>query len=153
MRLAGTNGHRLELTLLGYQFPTVRDDWHDANWLNIHVAAANDHGSWNATDASLLTSDVASLADWLDAVAEGRSAASEIDFTEPNLSFELVEASDRVRLRAWFELELRPRWAPWEEVPQRDLSVDLDVATDALRAAAASLRDQLSRFPPRASSG
>ena len=153
MVLAGSNGHRLELTLLGYQFPAVKGDWHDANWLNIRIAAANDRGSWNATDASLLTSEVASLADWLDAIAEGRSAASETDFIEPNLSFELIEASDRVRLRAWFELELRPRWAPWDEVPQRDLCVDLDIARDDVRAAAASLRDHLSRFPMRGSSG
>jgi hypothetical protein len=153
MRLAGANGHGLELTLLGYQFPTVKDDYWDANWLTIRISAANDQGSWNATDASLLTGEVASLAEWLDAIVEERPAAREIDFTEPNLSFELIEGNDRIRLRAWFELELRPRWAPWEEVPQRDLCVDLDVARDDLRAAAASLRDQLGRFPPRASSG
>jgi hypothetical protein len=150
MRLAGRNGHRLELTLLGYQFPTTEDDEWDSNWLNIRISAANDRGSWNATDASLTTGEVASLADWLDAIAGRGGARQELDFIEPDLSFELVEANDSALLRAWFELELRPRWARWDEVPARDLCVDLDIAGNDLRAAAESLREQLRRFPPRA---
>jgi hypothetical protein len=116
------------------------------------VSATSDRGSWVATDPCLLTSEIATLAQWLDALAGEETVESELDFLEPNLSFELVDNDDAVRLRAWFELELRPRWAPSEEVPERDLCVDLTVTRDDLRAAAESLRTQLRRFPPRASS-
>jgi len=151
--LTAQNGHRLELELLGYQFPTIEDDESDSNWLNIRVSATNDQGSWTATDPSLGTVEVAQLADWLKAIADGDEAARELDFIEPNLAFELAETNESVRLRAWFELELRPRWSPADEVPARDLCVDLELSRDDLRAAAESLRDELGRFPPRARGG
>ena len=149
MLLEGRNGHRLELTLTGYEFPAIEDDRWDSNWLHIRIAATSDRGSWTASHPSLLTSEAASLADWLDAIAESRDMGPELEFTEPNLAFELVAGADRVRLRAWFELELRPGWASWEEVPQRDLCVDLDVARSDLRAAAEAIRAQLAALPPR----
>ncbi len=148
--LTGQNDHRLELSLLGYQFPTIDDDEWDSNWLNIRISAINDQGSWTATDASLLTGEVGRLADWLQAIAENSDADAELDFIEPNLAFELVEANGLVRLRAWFELELRPRWAPADEVPARDLCVDLTLSREDLRAAAEALRAQLRQFPARA---
>ena len=151
--LTGQNDHKLELSLLGYEFPTIDDDEWDSNWLNIRISATNDQGSWAATDASLLTEEVGRLAEWLQAIAENNEADAELDFIEPNLAFELVEANGLVRLRAWFELELRPRWAPTDEVPARDLCVDLELARDDLGKAADSLRAQLRRFPPRALEG
>ena len=150
VRLVGSCGDRLELTVVGYQFPTVEHDRWDSNWLNIKISAKNDRGSWSATDASLLTDEVEDLAGWFEAIAERRQAATELEFTEPNLSFELIQADGRVRLRTWFELELRPRWAPWREFPARDLYVDLDADERDLLAAAESLRVQLREFPPRA---
>lgn len=151
--LTGQNGHRLELELLGYQFPTIEDDEWDSNWLNIRVSATNDRGSWSATDPSLATVDVAQLADWLETIAERKEATRDLEFIEPNLAFELAETNESVRLRAWFELELRPQWAPADEVPARDLCVEIEVSRDDLRGAADSLRDQLRRFPPRALGG
>lgn len=153
MRLVGANGHLLDLAVLGYQFPAIEDDHWDSNWLNVRVSAANDRGSWEATDPSLLTSELLSLAAWLEATAAGRSSSSRVDFLEPNLSFELIDRNDRVRLRAWFELELRTAMGAMRGSAQRDLCVDLDVTGDQLRAAAASLHDQLERFPPRARNG
>jgi hypothetical protein len=59
--LTGQNGHRLELELLGYQFPTIEDDEWGSNWLNIRVSATNGQGSWSATDPSMGTVDVAKV--------------------------------------------------------------------------------------------
>jgi hypothetical protein len=110
-------------------------------------------GLLEATDPSLGTVEVAQLADWLEAIAEREEPVRDLEFIEPNLAFELAETNDSLRLRAWFELELRPPWSPADEVPARDLCVELELSRDDLRAAAESLRDQLGRFPPRAVGG
>lgn len=49
----------------------------------------------------------------------------DLDFLEPNLSFEVMAggSGDDVTLRAWFELELRPSWVPADEVPARAVSL------------------------------
>ena len=85
-------------------------------------------------------------------LGEGRPADGELDFTEPNLAFELVEASSQeVRLRVWFELESRPDWAPKHFAgDDPDLCVDLPVSRTTLAEAAQQLRHQLYEFPPRA---
>jgi hypothetical protein len=97
-----------------------------------------------------LTGEVGRLADWLQAIAERNRVDAQLDFIEPNLAFELVDGSGPVRIRAWFELEPRPRWAPADDVPARDLCVDLRLLEADLHRAAHSLRAQLQRFPPRA---
>jgi hypothetical protein len=150
MRLEAANGNSLELSIVGYEFPAIDDDEWDSNWLEIKVSASSDRGSWTTIAPCLLTTEVATLADWLEALARQETEVREFDFIEPSVSFELVDNSDAVRLRAWFELEFRPRWAPWKKVPERDLCVDLTVTRDDLRAAAESLRTQLRGFPPRA---
>jgi hypothetical protein len=150
--LADKNGSRFELTILGYQYPAIVDDEWDSNWLNIRIHAQTERGGWSATDPSLTTADVVRLADWLDAVAEGRiQKCEEVDFIEPNLAFGLhTEAGDKVTLRIWFELESRPPWAPSSAAGERDVWIDLDVRRDDPRRAAAGLRMQLQEFPPRA---
>ena len=150
MLLLGKSGSRFELTIIGYQFPTIVDDEWDLNWLNIRIDVESERGKWNATDPSLLTSDVDGLASWLDAVADGESQEREIDFLEPNLALELRdESGSRVTLRVWLEVESRPSSAPADGAGARDLWVDLDVSKRDVRRSASELRQQLQRFPPR----
>jgi hypothetical protein len=150
MLIAGKTGDRLEVEILGYEFPPTMDDQYDSNWLIIRISAKTATGSWTATDPSLLTSEVVWLADWFDGIARGEEKDRELEFLEPNLSFELLEtSSDRARLRAWFELELRPTWARSDAAGERDLHAELDVTHADLRRAAEALRTQLRQFPPR----
>jgi hypothetical protein len=151
MLLAAENGPRFELTIVGYQFPAIVDDEWDSNWLNIRIHAQTERGGWSATDPSLSTVDVAHLADWLEAIAEGRVQEGDLNFVEPNLSFGLQSVSgDTVALRIWFELESRPPWSPSNAAGERDLWIDLDVRREEVQRAAADLRMQLQEFPPRA---
>jgi hypothetical protein len=146
LQLTGRNDHSVTLTITGYEFPNAEGlDEFDANWLVIRADVRNDDGNWRKSSACLLTSEVAALADWLD------SPGGELDFIEPNLTFECIDRSaDEARLIVWFELELRPDWANSGVAGQRDLSADLTVSRSELTQASRELRDQLAAFPSRA---
>jgi len=146
LELNGGGGDRFALDLVGYQFPNSYDNEWDANWLQIAIQAAVGGRAWRRVDPSLLTTDVSYLADWLDAVAAGPAEHRVIDFTEPNLAFEsLVRTGNEVTVRIRFEQESRPDWAP----PDDDFHADLALSPEQLITAAADLRAQLRRFPPR----
>jgi hypothetical protein len=111
--LEGTNGRRLELTLVAYEFPEIEDDRWDSNWLVVRISAADDTDSWTAEDPCLLTWEVDELADWLDAVAEPPATVADLEFTEPNLMFERIEADAAACVRVWFEnASCDPRFRP-----------------------------------------
>ena len=149
MRLVGREGS-LELTLAGYQFPHLATAPWDSNWLNVRVRVQHPRGNWTAQDPCLLTYDVAGLADWLDAVAAGREEDAEHGFIEPNLFFRSGRDPDGNRfLRVYFELELRPTWAPFDGAPMEDLYLDCPAEPSKLIEAARSLRHQLARYPQR----
>jgi hypothetical protein len=142
---------RLELDVLAYEFPDGGDS---ANWLKVELAGSLPQGSWKARDASLETWDLLHLADWFDSLASGEPADAEMEFTEPNLSFELLErdAEDLV-VRVWIEGELRPRWNPPKTWGDRDLFADLRLhGRDATRVAT-ELRMKALHFPPRVEAG
>jgi hypothetical protein len=132
-----------------YEFPGSTADF-DANWLVIRVDVEIDGRSWRSTDPSLLTTEVASLLGWLEAPASSHVVNPELEFIEPNLSFEAVHSSPHeIRIRVWFELESRPRWAPRDAVDDRDFCVDLTLRSSEVERAAVELGKQLERFPPR----
>jgi len=145
MLLKGSEGTHFGLRIVGYQFPRGGDS---ANWLNVEIDAAFPAGQWKAVDPALETFDVAKLADWFEALAAGEPTDDEMYFVEPNLVFKsLHRTSAQTVVRVQVEGELRPSWAPHHKV--KDLSADFSLGSDALRAAANSLRQQLHLFPPR----
>ena len=149
MRLVGHDGI-IELSLVGYQFPHLATVPWDSNWLNVRVRVRHPRGDWTAQDPCLLTYDVAGLADWLDAVAAGREEDTEHGFMEPNLYFRSVTDPDGNRfVRVYFELELRPTWAPFDGAPMEDLYLDFPAEPSQLTKAAQSLREQLAHYPQR----
>jgi hypothetical protein len=147
MKLHGLNGQALELSIMGYQFPSGPTDWHDRNWLQVRIHVVHPRGSWRSTDPMLLTSEVLKLADWMDAVAKGEVTQDERPFTEPALRFEVGSHA----LRIYFELESRPSWAKSDVTPSNDLWVEFPLAEVDLSGAAADLRRQLEQYPVRAS--
>jgi hypothetical protein len=145
MKLNASNGQALELSIMGYQFPSGPTEWHDRNWLKVRIEVVHPRGAWRSTDPTLLTSEVLELADWLDAVAKGNVAQDDRPFTEPNLRFELGGNA----LRVYFELESRPSWAKADGAGTNDLWVEFPLAEIDLRTAAADLRRQLEQYPVR----
>jgi hypothetical protein len=146
MKLSASNGQVLELSIIGYQFPSGPTEWHDRNWLQVRIEVVHPRGRWRSTDPTLLTSEVLELAHWLDSVAKGEVRQEDRPFTEPNLRFEVGSNA----LRVYFELESRPSWAKADGASANDLWVEFPLAEIDLGAAAADLRRQLEQYPVRA---
>jgi hypothetical protein len=145
------NGSSFHLEVLGYQYPDIENEVWDSDWLRLYMAASLPQGAWSVTNSFLLTFEVKSLADWLDAVATNMQAQNEIGFTEPNLSFEVINPTGIERsLRVHFAIECLPPWARRSEYGTEDVFADFSLSDIDLHAAAESLRFELSLYPQRA---
>lgn len=123
----------LGLTIDGYQYPENADNEHDANWLFIRIELSHPDGGTSKVEPALLTWEVETLAGWLEAVASGASDRPELSFTEPVLSFALM-----------------PEYGALRAIIDRgEFEATFMAEPEMLRAAAASLREQLSRYPRR----
>lgn len=149
MQLIALSEQRFEMRIVGYQFPELSGDSDDSNWLRIAIDVVHPRGAWSSIDASLLTYEAARLAAWLEAIAIGERESHEEGFTEPNLSFRLVDGAGASALRVYFELESRPRWAQSRTVGEEDLYVEFPLSELDLATAANELRKQLKRYPER----
>lgn len=144
MFLRGQEGNELELVVVGYQFPDDdRDPW-DSNSLLVSVRVLAPEGSWDVVDPCLTTWEARSLVSWL---VHAAATATPMTFSEPNLTM-TARAGVRVDLGACFALERRPPWARMA-AGSDNLCVDLDVERVDLVRAAASLLEDLARFPQR----
>jgi hypothetical protein len=151
MKLKGSTGMAFELEIVGYQFPQMVTEEYDSNWLMIRIDVSHPKGDWTSTDPSLLTYEVAELADWLDAIHNGESVRAGMGFIEPNLEFLLVTTDGGSKaLRICFRLESRPPWAKPTAVADCDACVEFALTEIDLVAASRQLREQLQQFPQRA---
>ncbi|MFN2607193.1 MAG: hypothetical protein ABR511_04765 [Acidimicrobiales bacterium] len=144
MELAGREGNRMGLTLVGYEHPDATVDPWESNSLLVDVRVLSPQGSWEVVDPCLTTWEAAHLVGWLAtvAVAPERAAAS---VAEPNLTMSAARRpGGRVAVTACFELERRPPW-----LGSGNLCVEVEVGTADLVSAAVALRADLARFPRR----
>ena len=150
MYFAASDGSSFGLKIIGYEFPHLEQEDYDSNWLNIQIEVTTPEYSWSATEPSLLTYEVARLAEWLESVDQGKPVEDEIGFIEPCLWFKLIRHRDTVKsLRIHFELEYRPDWTRTEQMRQQPLFVEFPLSEIDLQQAATSLRSQLSHYPQR----
>lgn len=150
MQIFGNNGNIFKLSILGYQFPEMKSEAYDSNWLIIEVDVTCSQGAWIAQNPCLLTYEVARLANWFEAIASETNTKSIQKFIEPNLEFHFIDSPPEKCLRIYFELELRPEWAAWEQGIMKDLWVDFPLSDLDLNQIANSLRSQLCKYPQRA---
>ena len=145
---SGIDSQTVELKISNYQFPDNQDgDW-DGNWLNIFLKVDSKAGKWQTTDPSLTTWEVQEIIDWLGKLSKDCEPEYRLmTFTEPNLSFELLneptEKQKLIRLR--FELESKPKSAKDGKYYYVDLLAD----NDELQSYMKGLKDELSVYPER----
>jgi len=99
------NGQFVELKITGYQFPEILDDDWDSNWLMVYINVKSTKKNWNTTDPAITTFELRSLIKWFKSISENKIVKyKEMNFTEPNISFILLNGfdSDKSRIKINF---------------------------------------------------
>ncbi|MBT2557491.1 hypothetical protein J7E24_06815 [Hymenobacter sp. ISL-91] len=148
MILSGIYDQTVELKITNYQFPENLDgDW-DGNWLNIYLKVDSKIGKWQTVDPSLTTCEMQEIIDWLDKLSRNNEPEYRLmSFTEPNLTFELLNnPTDKEKLiRLKFDLESRPKSA----TDDKEYYVDILADDEGLKEIIKGLQNELEKYPER----
>lgn len=146
MKFIDKDGQEVELKILGYEFPTDFNNRWDANWLRIYLNVKSKVGHWQTVDPSLLTEEIKRLIGWFSDVSNDNEVNSEMNFIEPNVSFQLLDKSkDKNIVQIKFDFESRPRSADDE----KDYVIVFNFSNYELSEIANELTLELERFPYR----
>ena len=135
------NNKRLELEILGYEFPDAGGDYFDANWLNVGVYYDDGSLSFRQVDSCLLAFELEELTETLDAILEGRETGTATDFTEPYLALAVTRTGEHCAVQIRFVYDTG---SPWKEV-----SVCQGMDRRALADLNTELKEMYARFPRR----
>ena len=135
------NDKRLELDVLGYEFPDAEGDYFDANWLNVGIRYDDGSLSFRQIDSCLLAFELAELTETLNAILEGREAGTASDFMEPYLTFAVTRAAEIYAVEVRFVYDTG---SPWKEV-----SVCQEMDRRELAELNDGLKKMYARFPRR----
>ena len=148
MIFKGIENQIVEFKITNYQYPdNDGGDW-DGNWLNIYLNVKSNVGHWQTVDPSLTTWEVLHLINWFKYLSSTeQTESSEIEFTEPNLSFELINSrnKEQKRFRIKFNLESRPKFA----TNDKEYFVECIADNKELERIAKELKIELDKFPER----
>ncbi len=161
MRLV-TESSRFNLTVLGYQFPSVmaQTDPYDANWLMVKLHAETDAARWTSIDRCLLTSELRALAGWflrvaarevqvVTAVTYDHHAKDAITFVEPNVAFSVAAfpSDESAIIRVHLSFVSMDGSLESDEIYGEH--IDLELGRDAILDAVAALEGDALRYPAR----
>ena len=135
------NDKRLELDVLGYEFPDAEGDYFDANWLNVGIRYEDGSLSFRQIDSCLLAFELEELTGTLDAILEGRESGTITDFTEPYLALAVTRTEETYAVQLRFVYDTG---SPWKEVCVRQ-----EMDRRELKEMNDSLKEMYARFPRR----
>ena len=104
------NGKRLELDILGYEFPDGKGDMYDVNWLDVGVAYDDGSLSFRQKDSCLLSYELEELTEALDGIVEGRETGMIRTFMEPYLSFAVTRVGEVYAVQVRFVYDTSDGW-------------------------------------------
>lgn len=148
MIFKGIEGQTVEFKIVNYQFPDNEDGDCDGNWLNIYLKVDSKVGKWQIIDPSLTTWEVNEIINWFETLSVNKEPEYRLmTFTEPNLSFELLnEPTDDTKLiRIRFYLECRPKSA----IVDKEYFVDISADQAELITIKKGLKNELGKYPER----
>jgi hypothetical protein len=154
MRFECINNQFVELSILGYEFPQITDEG-DSNWLLVHINVKSYEKQrrkikqrlWSKTDPAITTFELKWLIDWFNYISENKiEKYKRMDFTEPNMSFELLNDFDSVvkRMKIIFMAEFNPISNVGAEY-----SIELNATNKQLKRYAEELESELIKYPER----
>jgi hypothetical protein len=148
MTFTGIDNQTVDFRITNYQYPDTIDGGWDSNWLIIFLNVKSKIGNWQAIDPSLTTWEVQELINWFYKLSKSdHTECLNMSFTEPNLSFELLDIQNKSqkKFRIKFALESRPKSAR----EGKDYFVDCVVDDNELSRLCEDLRAELDKFPER----
>jgi hypothetical protein len=139
----------IELKILGYEFPEITNDEWDSNWLNIFINAKSNDKHWKASHPSITTFEFNELINWFENISNNKSVKNKIiEFTEPNLSFELLNDfnSEMKEINIIFGLELSPiRPVNYKE----KYYIKFRVNNEKIKEYVEELKNEVKKYPKR----
>lgn len=135
------NIKRLELEILGYEFPDGRGDMYDVNWLDVGFVYDDGSLSFRQKDSCLLAYELEELTEALDGIVEGRETGTIQTFMEPYLSFAVTRVGEVYAVQVRFVYDTD---GPWKTV-----GVCQGMDRRELAEMNAELKAMFARFPRR----
>ena len=161
IRLANADGS-LEITLAGWECPGETNG-DGAYCVNVDVLVQHRLGEWRFRGDFCRIGSIEKLADWFDALGEGRKPDMLLigGFMYPAFVFHVdgggfnpneymedyspkSEGVFRVTLGGW----PRPIWSPWSATRDESAFLNFPIVESNLRGEATELREQLRALPP-----
>src|ERR1044071_2081557 len=144
MKLERADGSYFEMSVVGYEFPELDHEDYDSNWLMTRIDVKHPLGSWSAIDPSLLTYEMASLADWLEEISSGSRSNPDQGFIEPCLEFHIKsDTCGEEILVVKFSHEYSPPWSRGKLDEDEEHYLEFPLTELRLEEAVESLRGQL----------
>jgi len=147
MTIIGIDNQRVEIKITSYQFPKTSKYEEDRNWLNVFLKVESNQGNWETIDPALTTSDLIEIKNWFEQILKnGKPKENNLDFIEPNLSFEFLDNLEQQNLiRVIFDLEFRP--VNYKEVI--DYYVDFEATQKNIEKLITEIDSQIVNYPIR----
>ena len=152
MKLESPDGRFFTLNVDGYEFPDEKlgptednpaDEFESGRFLIVSHTFCNSDGEWCASGATMTTSELQRLADWLESIRDGNVSQSGVYFTERDLEFTVDDSGSILRVHVFGNF--LPSW-----IGQVDaITIDFPVACVQFDRVLKSLRRQLTQFPGR----
>jgi hypothetical protein len=151
VRLTNIKGDVFELKIVEYYFPYIDNEPYDSNWLVVQIQCRLDGHTWVATD-SLLTWEVERLLKRFKKVSNKELVRRmQFGFTEPYLSFRLVNTIEGQKLWVCLQQWFRPSWAylPYVDYDD-DFHLEFSLSEISFDRVLNGIQGQFERFPIRA---
>lgn len=141
MILNGINNQKVELKIIGYQFPDAKNDSSDSEWLKIFLDVQSNLGNWQTIDSSLTAPEVKELIRWFKDLSTDKEVEyTELYFTEPNLEFNFIKGEDEIKnIKIIFNAESKPKFAKMGQ----EYFVEFQFSNEELSEAADELDEEL----------
>jgi hypothetical protein len=142
----------VQLDITNYQFPHVDNESWDSDWLTIRLHLQYGDRTWTHDDPALVTRHLTTFASW-----RHQRLTTRITFTEPNLSFEVLNhhpTGAPAALRVYLDLECRlPFFALLDHVGPAshpdEVWINFPLDEHTLRRTTSRLHEQLGHHPVR----
>lgn len=147
MVIKGIDNQMIKLEISNYEFPHLKGNKYDKNWLIISVNVKSKLGDWKANDSALLTWEMKEIIDWFSKLSTNSTKKTYLAFIEPCLSFFLLNEydSDLKRIKIKFDYEFKPNSAKKDE----EYFIEFEVNKDGLVRIANELQAELDKYPRR----